>query len=119
MSIKHCTCAAWYSQECCCRAGNDIVEIDLQDIKQNGLKLGSPLLWALLPYDYLCMQDGCFWLNTKVKPDWCNERNKFYINAPVFKVSEYKLFNFGLPVTLKINYTGDWKDSLTKRPKGY
>lgn len=85
--------------------------IDLQDIKQNGLELDSPLLWALFP-------------------DWVNwvaiDKNKNlwgYSEKPFLSGVNLEKWHKGLRsrmynIFIKINYTKHWRLSLTKRPDG-
>lgn len=76
---------------------------ELDHIKENGLELDSPLLWALLKWDYVaCGRGGIFYMFNK-EPDM-NKPGLFY--------------HIGFVLPIKINYTGDWKESLTKRPEG-
>lgn len=80
----------------------------VDDIKQNGLAPDSPLLWALLPDDaqYLCVDSTGQWLASNVCPSeplqafWCWDG----IGMKFYSINN-----------IKINYTSDWKDSLTKR----
>lgn len=84
--------------------------VNLDDIKQNGLELDSPMLWALLPdwVGYIVIdEEGCLEL-------WDNE--------PTFDgdIWQYNLDTKRAEDTdfLKINYNGDRRESLTKRPEG-
>lgn len=93
------------------------IYVDIDRIKEKGLKLDSPLLWALLPgwanYIFNCPISG--WQYTDEKP--------IKIENAVAPTSSFywdveRICTLGGNIYLKINYTGDWKDSLTKRPVG-
>lgn len=111
----NCTCGAYTAHECGCHGGfNSIVEVDLAGIKQNGLELDSPLLWALLGkgINFVCLDKDNDPLGFGKEPLFDGVfviyRGGFLFNNENF---------YGLPLHIKINYTGEWKDSLTKRPK--
>lgn len=92
--------------------------VDMEDIKQNGLSLDSPLLWALLPNLVNWAAITC-------------HGNKLVISCPAIYSNKDSSSGWTIPHTqrvmhgelsdilnIKINYQGDWRDSLTKRPEG-
>ena len=46
----------------------------------------------------------------------CDEKPRLYVDKSGY--SEWVQNPVGI-CYIKINYTGDWRDSLTKRPEGY
>ena len=88
------------------RAGRAVYVV-LDDIKENGLDLDSPLLWALLRGPWIAMNSSGDWTVFPEKPSLCNSAWG-YMDMSNHSYSE---------ISIKINYTGDWKDSLTKRPE--
>lgn len=106
--------------ECYEHSNNETIKtkfcVSLKDVRKNGLNLDSPLLWALLP-DWVMFISINFWRNLtlhKNEPDL----DKWGFLDKVREGNAFKgCISMPRPEYIKINYTGDWKDSLTKRPE--
>lgn len=98
--------------------------VDIEEIKQNGLKLDSPLLWALLDnFNYISLYGNTTeWYALEIEP-LIKPLN--FINDPYFGILQNMYIGIDgniyyahlIPFDLS-PYFGDWKDSLTKRPEG-
>lgn len=87
--------------------------INLNHIKQNGLALDSPLLWAIVDsdIDYLAVNEDGYWIGSFDGKLFVNSHHS--IHFPHWTANN--LITIG---KINICYTGDWKESLTKRPDG-
>jgi hypothetical protein len=71
-------------------------------------------LWALIDKNITYITQNI------TSNDWlmfnCDEKPRLYVDKSGY--SEWVQNPVGI-CYIKINYTGDWRDSLTKRPEGY
>lgn len=110
---KKCECHAYSANECACGACGTLEQVDLEDIKQNGIDPKSKLFWAMMLPDvnYVAMFKDGTWRG-------------YYSKPPIVTIEpDGDIFDFDIATemwcadikaffAIKIAYTGDWKDSL-------
>lgn len=103
MKDKNCNCSALDSPGC--RLNGFLCDYCkmVNRIKQNGIDPKSKLFWALMPFDYAAQDDNGIWHAFKEKPR---------SSITKLKPNHWYAPHIAYRISIKISYTGDWKDSL-------